>query len=123
LAPQDASNDERRSERRVPTSDWQCAYAHKKAFYVVGPPKPKGECPVLDIHGAGAQFLVNEKLARGDRLILRFASAKHPTVDVDGEVAWAGYGAGGFAYRIGVCFTDYHGDGYQTLQHAVAGQG
>ena len=122
MASQDASSDERRSARRVSTSDWQCAYAHKKTFYVVGPPKPKGECPVMDIHGAGAQFLVNEKLARGDRLILRLTSAKHPTVDIDAEVAWAGHGTGGFAYRIGVCFTDYHGDSYQSLQDAISGQ-
>jgi len=107
---------ERRVLQRIATDDWWAAYAVVPRFSFFSHPKPEGRYPLVDLNRSGGQIMVNEELKRGQKLLLALGKRRHKAFRVEAEVAWTGQGAGQYAYRVGVRFTNYRGDSWQRLQ-------
>ncbi len=108
--------EDRRALGRAAPRDWTAAYMRKglKSLFF----RPRGRWPIVDIHHGGMQIGVNEKLERGDALVLTLHGQGGEVLRVEGEVAWVGPAPTGLdcEYSVGVRFTAHFGESWRRLQ-------
>jgi len=108
---------ERRAVSRYRPKRCTLSYVRKAFFSFMNKPGVDKNCAVNGLSRAGVQFLCNEDLKRGQRLIVSITLRNAPPIRIVGEVVWIGEvsSEGRFAYRVGVHFIEYLGDAWRRL--------
>ena len=80
--------------------------------------KTMGPFPVRNMGSGGVNFLCQENLKPGQRLLMTVRlSDKGPTIAVEAVVVWTGEGKGNFKFQSAVRYVDFKGDAWKILSH------